>query len=63
MISARLIRDTGDAEATSDLRIEFFGAEDLAAKLFELSQAMSNDWAAFAQAVEEENRPAAVPNR
>ena len=29
------------------LRIEFHSAEDLAAKLFELSQAMSNDWIAF----------------
>lgn len=27
-----------------ELRIEFHRAEDLAAKLFELSQAMSNDW-------------------
>ena len=36
-----------------DLRIEFYGAEDLAAKLFELSQAMANDWQAFARAVEE----------
>ena len=36
------------------LRIEFYGAEDLAAKLFDLSQAMANDWQAFARAVEEE---------
>lgn len=35
------------------LRIAFFGAEDLAAKLFELSQAMANDWPAFSRAVEE----------
>lgn len=34
------------------LQIEFFGAEDLAAKLFELSQAMANDWPAFSSAVE-----------
>jgi hypothetical protein len=27
-----------------ELRIQFHGAEDLAAKLFELSQAMANDW-------------------
>jgi hypothetical protein len=46
-----------------ELRIEFYGAEDLAAKLFELSQAMANDWQAFARAVEEESRPAAVPDR
>lgn len=36
-----------------ELRIEFFGAEDLAAKLFELSQAMANDWPGFSRAVEE----------
>ena len=36
-----------------ELRIQFYGAEDLAAKLFELSQAMANDWHAFAQAVED----------
>lgn len=36
-----------------ELRIQFDGAEDLAAKLFELSQAMSNDWHAFAQALED----------
>jgi hypothetical protein len=37
-----------------ELRIQFYGAEDLAAKLFELSQAMANDWQAFARAVEED---------
>jgi hypothetical protein len=36
-----------------ELRIQFQGAEDLAAKLFELSQAMANDWHAFVQAVED----------
>jgi hypothetical protein len=36
-----------------ELRIQFYGAEELAAKLFELSQAMANDWHAFAQAVED----------
>ena len=36
-----------------ELRIRFSGAEDLAAKLFELSQAMANDWQAFATAAEE----------
>ena len=35
------------------LRIEFSGAEDLAAKLFELSQAMANNWADFSRAVED----------
>jgi hypothetical protein len=34
-----------------DIRVE-----DLAAKLFEMSQAMVNDWQAFSQAVEEESR-------
>src|ERR1039457_5594221 len=37
-----------------ELRIEFYGVEDLAAKLFELLQAMANDWQTFARAVEEE---------
>src|ERR1035438_3003271 len=41
-----------------ELWIEFYGAEDLAAKLFELSQAMANDWQAFTRAAEEEGRPA-----
>jgi len=41
-----------------ELRIEFFGAEDLAAKLFELSQAMANDWSAFARTVEDEAQTA-----
>lgn len=35
-----------------ELRIAFFGAEDLAAKLLELSKAMVNDWSAFEKAVE-----------
>jgi hypothetical protein len=39
-----------------ELRIEFFGAEDLAAKLLELSKAMANDWSAFARAVEEKEQ-------
>jgi hypothetical protein len=37
-----------------ELRIQFQGTEDLAAKLFELSQAMANDWQAFALAVGED---------
>jgi len=32
-----------------ELRIEFYGAEDMAAKLLELSKAMANDWQAFAR--------------
>ena len=35
-----------------EVRIQFDGAEDLAAKLFELSQAMANEWDAFAKTVE-----------
>lgn len=34
-----------------ELRIEFSNSEDLAAKLFQLSQAMANDWAAFEKAI------------
>ena len=35
-----------------ELRIAFDGAEDLAAKLFQLSQVMANDWSAFREAAE-----------
>ena len=35
-----------------ELRIEFFGAEDLLRHLFELSQAMVNDFGKFKAAVE-----------
>jgi hypothetical protein len=35
-----------------ELRIQFAGAEDLATKLFGLSQAMARDWDAFVNAVE-----------
>ena len=34
-----------------ELRIAFSGAEDLAAKLVELSQAMAHDWGGFVRAV------------
>jgi hypothetical protein len=34
-----------------ELRITFQDAEDLAARLFTLSQAMANDWLSFARAV------------
>jgi hypothetical protein len=34
-----------------ELRIGFHSAEELAGKLFELSQAMANDWHAFAEKV------------
>ncbi len=36
-----------------ELRVRFDGAADLAAKLFELSQAMANDWDAFVEKAEE----------
>jgi hypothetical protein len=36
-----------------ELRIEFFGAEDLLRQLFELSQAMVNDYGRFQEAVED----------
>ncbi|MDQ2840097.1 MAG: hypothetical protein M3Y72_03475 [Acidobacteriota bacterium] len=36
-----------------ELHIQFSNAEDLAGKLFELSQAMARDWDAFARAAEE----------
>ena len=58
-VQDRRVRDlSGDiALKPGELRIEFFGAEDLAAKLFELSQAMANDWRSFTQAVEESRQP------
>jgi hypothetical protein len=37
-----------------ELRIEFFGAGDLLRHLFELSQAMVNDFARFQSAIEED---------
>lgn len=40
-----------------ELRIHFYGAEDLAAKLFEISQAMVNDWRAFARKAEAPTSP------
>ncbi|GEM_PF-4047843 len=39
-----------------ELRIEFYGAEDLAAKLFELSRAMANDWQTFARSKKKAGR-------
>ena len=58
----RRLRDlSGDiALKPGELRIEFYGAEDLAAKLLELSKAMENDWSAFARAVEDGGKEAAV---
>ena len=40
--------------------LEFYGAEDLAAKLLELSKTMANDWRTFARAVEDGGKEAAV---
>src|ERR1035441_5870607 len=62
-VESRRVRDLSSdiALKPGELRIEFFGAEDLAAKLLELSKAMANDWAALARAVEEESgAPAAT---
>ena len=44
--------------AAGELRIAFSGAEDLAARLLEISQAMANDWPAFRRTVEENHPPA-----
>ena len=54
-VRSRLLRDLpGGIELhPGELRGSFFGAEDLAAKLFELSQAMANDWRNFEAAVED----------
>lgn len=59
-VEERRVRDlSGDiALKPGELRIEFFGVEDLAAKLFALSQAMANDWRAFSEAVEDGGAPA-----
>lgn len=46
-----------------ELRVIFRGAEDLAAKLFELSQAMANDWEAFAARVEDRSGDLNLPIR
>jgi hypothetical protein len=40
-----------------ELHIQFASAEELAAKLFELSQAMARDWDAFVDAVEDRHLP------
>jgi hypothetical protein len=60
-VEERRLRDLSDdiKLKPGELRIEFFGAEDLAAKLLELSKAMSNDWPAFARAAEDGASPAA----
>ena len=61
-VEERRLRDlSGDiALKPGELRIEFYGAEDLAAKLLELSKAMANDWPAFARAVEDGGKEASV---
>ncbi len=50
----RMVRDLapGIELQPGELHIRFEGAEDLAAKLFELSQAMANDWQVFQKLVE-----------
>lgn len=64
-VEERRLRDlSGDiALKPGELRIEFYGAEDLAAKLLELSKAMSNDWPAFMRAVEDGGNEAAASVR
>src|ERR1700686_1191349 len=59
-VEDRRLRDlSGDIKLKpGELRIEFYGAEDLAAKLLELSKAMANDWPAFARAVEDGGKEA-----
>ena len=54
-VRSRRLRDLpgGIELQPGELRVSFFGAEDLAAKLFELSQAMANDWRNFEAAVED----------
>jgi hypothetical protein len=49
----RRVRDLaqGITLRPGELQIQFSGAEDLAVKLFELSQAMANDWDAFARSI------------
>ena len=50
----RSVRELGDGIELrpGELRIAFSSAENLAARLFELSQAMANDWPAFVRQVE-----------
>jgi hypothetical protein len=43
-----------------ELRITFHDAEDLAAQLFQLSQAMASDWSAFKKAAEDGLSPVGV---
>ncbi len=64
-VEERRLRDlSGDINLKpGELRIEFFGAEDLAAKLLELSMAMANDWPAFARTVEDDPKQAVAAVR
>jgi hypothetical protein len=64
-VEERRLRDLSSdiALKPGELRIEFYGAEDLAAKLLELSKAMSNDWPAFMRAVEDGGNEAAASVR
>jgi hypothetical protein len=54
-VGERLLKDlpAGIHLHPGELRIEFFGAEDLLRHLFELSQAMVNDYARLQAAVED----------
>jgi hypothetical protein len=64
-VEERRLRDlSGDTKVKpGELAIEFFGAEDLAAKLLELSKAMSNDWPAFSRAVEDGGKEDSLRNK
>ena len=54
-VRERILKDlpAGVHLKPGELRIEFFGAEDLLRHLFELSQAMVNDYGRFQEAVED----------
>ena len=54
-VRERILKDlpAGIHLQPGELRIEFFGAEDLLRHLFELAQAMVNDYARFQAAVED----------
>lgn len=64
-VEDRRLQDlSGDiALKPGELRIEFYGVEDLAAKLLELSKAMANDWPAFTRVVEDGGKEAAAAVR
>lgn len=64
-VEERRLRDLSRdiALKPGELRIEIYGAEDLAAKLLKLSKAMANDWADFARAINDGGKEAAAAVR